>query len=388
MKTLKDFNFTNKKVLVRVDFNVPIKNGKVVDDTRIAESLPTIKYLLEKNCVLMLCSHLGRPKGKVVSDMSLKPVAEKLSEVLQKKVFFAEDCIGEKPKIVIKDLKAGDILLLENLRFHSEEEKNIESFSKELASLSDCFVNDAFGSSHRAHSSVVGVTKFLPSFAGFLLEKEIENLTKIKEMAEKPFVVILGGAKVSDKIGVINNLLDKANSIIIGGGMSFTFLAAKGYMVGKSILEEDKIESAKNTLQSAYEKSVNILLPKDFVIADNIDDTNISVVSATEIPVNKMGLDVGPKTIAEFIAEINKAKTIFWNGPVGVFEKGQFSEGTKNITQAIAKSSAYKVCGGGDTISAISQFADKINFNFISTGGGASLEFLEGKILPGVAALS
>lgn len=387
MKTLKDFSFDNKRVLVRVDFNVPIKNGKVTDDTRLIESLATIKFLLEKNCTLILCSHLGRPKGKVVNDMSLKPVAEKLSEILQKKIFFAKDCIGEKPKKILSDLQVRDILLLENLRFHSEEEKNEENFSRELASLADCFVNDAFGSSHRAHSSVVGVTKFLPSFAGLLLEKEIKNLTKIKDHSEKPFLIILGGAKVSDKLGVIKNLLTKANSIIIAGGMSFTFLAAKGYLVGKSILEEDKIESAKDILQNAYQKSVNILLPKDVVIADNVEDVNTLVVSATEIPVNKMGLDIGPKTIAEFIREINKVKTIFWNGPVGMFEKEQFSEGTKKITQAIAASFAYKVCGGGDTIAAISQFADKKNFNFISTGGGASLEFLEGKILPGIAAL-
>lgn len=388
-KTLKDIDVRGKKVLVRVDFNVPLdKELKITDDSRIVVSLPTIKYLIENRAKVILISHLGRPEGKVVDKYRLDPIAKRLEELLGKKVKKLSDCIGEEVKREIENMVEGDVVLLENLRFHIEEEKNDEGFARELASLAEIFVQDAFGTVHRAHASTYGVAKFLPAVAGFLLQKEIEIMGKALTSPERPFVAILGGAKVSDKIKVIANLLNIVDSLLIGGGMMFTFLKAKNYNIGKSILESDKIELADEIIKKAEEKKVNFELPSDVVIADKFaEDANVKICKITEIPESWIGMDIGPETVERYSKIISQAKTVIWNGPLGVFEMKPFEEGTKKIAEALAGSSALTIAGGGDTAAALEKFKLSGKITHISTGGGASLEFLEGKILPGIAAL-
>lgn len=387
--TIKDIAFGGKKVLVRCDFNVPQdENLNITDDRRIQASLPTIKHILAQNPKkIILMSHLGRPDGKVVSKYSLKPVALRLKELLGEDVRMLDDCVGDKVRQEINESKER-VILLENLRFHPEEEKNDPSFSKELSSLADLFVNDAFGSAHRAHSSTEGVARYLKSAAGLLLETEINYLGMVLEKPEKPFVVILGGAKVSDKIAVIENLLNKADEIIIGGGMSYTFLKAKGIKIGNSKLEKEKIDVAKNILDKAKNKKVNVLLPIDNIVTDKIDDISNMKLVGENVPDGFIGVDIGPKTIKEYCAALVKAKTICWNGPLGIFEIDAFSKGTKAIAEFIANLKATSIIGGGDTAAAIAKFGLEDKMTHISTGGGASLEFLEGKVLPGIAALT
>lgn len=391
-KTLKDFDFKGKRVLVRCDFNVPMDdNQNITDDRRIVSSLPTIEYLMKEGAKVILMSHLGRPKGEANPKYSLLPVAKRLSELLNKDVVFAKDdlVVSDKVKEEISKLNEGDVALLENTRFRKEEEKNEENFAKELASLGDIYVNDAFGTSHRAHASNVGVSTHLPSAVGFLVEKEISIMGKALEDPERPFVAILGGAKVSDKISVIENLLEKVDSILICGGMAYTFLKAKGYEIGQSLLEEDKIDLATNLMEKAKEKNVKLLLPVDVVVAKEFkNDTEFKTVEIDEIPVDWMGLDIGEETLRVFTEEIKKAKTVVWNGPCGVFEMENFSKGTYGIAKALAESEATTIVGGGDSASAIEKagYADKVTH--VSTGGGASLELLEGKVLPGIAAIS
>lgn len=391
-KSLKDLNFEGKKVLVRCDFNVPMdENGTITDDIRIRSSLPTINYLVEKGAKVILMSHLGRPKGEPNKKYSLKPVAERLSELLKQKVVFAQDdsVVSENVKNQVNLMKDKDILLLENTRFRKEEEKNEEKFAKDLSSLGDLFVNDAFGTSHRAHASNVGISTYLPSALGLLVEKEMSTMGRTLESPERPFVAILGGAKVSDKIGVIENLLNIVDTIIVGGGMAYTFLKAKGYEIGTSLLEEDKIDLAKGLMDKAKEKNVNLILPIDVVVAKEFkNDTEYKTVSIDSIPTDMMGLDIGEETIKVFVEEIAKAKTIIWNGPAGVFEMPNFAKGTNAIAKAMSESNAITIVGGGDSASAVEKagYADKITH--ISTGGGASLELLEGKKLPGIVAIS
>ena len=384
-KTIRDYDFSEKRVLVRVDFNVPLKNGQVADDTRIKAALPTINYLLGEGAALVLCSHLGRPKGKIVPELSLKPVAKYLANLVNQKVYFAEDCVGEKTKKMAEALKPGEILLLENTRFHPEEKANDPSFAKELASLADVFVNDAFGTAHRAHASNVGVAEFLDAYAGFLMEKEIKYLGQAIENPKKPFVAILGGAKVSDKIGVINNLLEKADQILIGGGMANTFFKAQGYPMGDSLVEDDVLDIAAELLKKGGEK---VRLPVDVVIADAFDENaNFKVINMGAIPDGWRILDIGTETIAKYSTTIMNAETVVWNGPMGVFEFPRFAKGTFELAKAVADCRGVTIIGGGDSVAAIKQsgLADKITH--ISTGGGASLEMLEGKELPGMAAL-
>jgi phosphoglycerate kinase len=385
-KTIKDMEFNGKKALVRVDFNVPLNDGVITDDTRIVAALPTIQYLLEHKAAVILCSHLGRPKTAADLQYSLKPVADHLNDLVDANVSFAEDCIGPVAEKAVADLQAGDILVLENTRFHPEETKNDEAMSKALASLADVFVNDAFGSAHRAHSSTVGVADYLPACAGFLLEKEIEYLDRAIEDPKRPFVAILGGAKVSDKIGVIKNLLKKADTILIGGGMANTFLKAKGFTMGESLVEEDAVSLAEELMEEGGGK---LVLPVDLVLADAFDnDAKKKTIDAGDIPSGWRCLDIGPKTVAEFSDLISDAGTVVWNGPMGVFEMSNFAKGTFDVAQAVADSNAISIIGGGDSASAINQsgLADKISH--ISTGGGASLEMLEGIVLPGLAALA
>lgn len=389
-RTIKDIDIKSKRVLMRVDFNVPLnKDLKIDDDTRIRAALPTIKYAVEGKARLILMSHLGRPKGKVQDAMRLTLVAERLSELLGKKVTKLDNCVGEKVKKTVSKMKDGDIVLLENLRFHAEEEKNDPGFAEKLASLGEIYVNDAFGTAHRAHASTEGVTKFLDvSVAGFLLAKEIEYFDRALSDPPKPFVAILGGAKVSDKITVIENLLDKVDALLIGGGMAYTFIKAQGKGIGNSKLEADKIDVAKALLEAAEKKGVKILLPVDHLIADKIDaNSSTRVVDAT-IPENWMGVDIGPKTVDEFKKELRAAKIIVWNGPLGIFEISKFSRGTEDVARFIAGLKATTIIGGGDTASAISKFGLEGAMTHISTGGGASLEYMEGKILPGIAALN
>lgn len=390
-RTVKDLDVKGKKVLVRCDFNVPMDdNSNITDDRRIRSSLPTINYLIENNAKVILMSHLGRPKGEANPKFSLAPVAKRLSELLNREVLFAQDdnVVSDKVVKMVSSMKEGDIVLLENTRFRKEETKNGENFAKELASLGELYVNDAFGTCHRSHTSNVGVSKLLPSAVGFLVEKEITIMGNALENPERPFLAILGGAKVSDKIGVIDNLLNKVNSIIIGGGMAYTFLKAQGYEIGNSIVENDKLELAKELIKKAEEKGVNLMLPVDIVVAKEFkNDTEHKVVAIDSIPKDMMGMDVGIESIKAFTEEIKKAKTIVWNGPLGVFEMENFKKGTDAIAKAMAESDAITIVGGGDSASAVEKAGYSDSMTHISTGGGASLEFLEGKVLPGIAAI-
>jgi len=395
--SIRDLTLSDHRVLMRVDFNVPLEDGRVIDDTRIRETLPTVEYALRRGARLVLVSHLGRPKGKRNLQMSLKPVAERLRMLLDKglnpdeNVGFCPECVGPEAEEMAGQLERGQTLLLENLRFHAEEEANDEKFSKQLASLADFYVNDAFGAAHRAHASTVGVTKFVKkSAAGLLMEKELEYLGKVLKKPERPFIAILGGAKVGDKIGVIRNLLDKVDVLIVGGGMAYTFLKAQGEAVGISLVEEDKLDLARQLLQEAKSHNIKFLLPVDHVVADKIDaGATLQTVAGGHIRGKLMALDIGPKTAAIFSEAISHARTIVWNGPMGVFEVAPFAKGTFKIAHAVAENvGATSIVGGGDSVSAVhgAGVADKITH--ISTGGGASLEFLEGKKLPGVEALT
>ena len=388
--SIRDLDLKGKRVFVRVDFNVPLAGGKVTDDTRIRESLPTIKHAREKGARILLASHLGRPKGKRNPEMSLRPAAERLAELLQAPVAFADDCIGDDPEKRSRALKDGEVLLLENLRFHAEEEKNDEGFSKSLAELCDLYVNDAFGSAHRAHASTVGMTKFVSkAAAGFLMEKELTYLGKAVLNPDHPYVAILGGAKVADKIEIITNLLKLVDTLIVGGGMAYTFLRARGVAVGKSLVEEDKLELAKNLLAQAEGRNVKVLLPLDHLVAEKIDPAaKPRLVGLNEIPAELMALDIGPQSIKAFTAAIRGAKTIVWNGPMGVFECEPFAAGTVAVARAIAESGATSIVGGGDSIAAVHKAGVAARLTHISTGGGASLEFLGGLKLPGVEALT
>jgi len=385
-KTIEDIEVSGKKVLVRCDFNVPLKDGVITDENRLVGALPTIKYLVEKGAKVILCSHLGKDASK-----SLAPVATRLSEMLGKEVVFArdEEVVGENAKKAVAEMKDGDIVLLENTRCRKEETKNIPEFSKELASLADVFVNDAFGTAHRAHCSTVGVTDYLDTaVCGYLIQKELKFLGDAVESPVKPFVAILGGAKVSDKIAVINNLLDKVNTIIIGGGMAYTFLKAQGYEIGTSLVEEDRLDYAKEMVAKAAEKGVKFLLPVDHRVAAEFKDVEATVTEDQNIPAGSMGLDIGPETETLYADAIKDAKTVIWNGPMGVFEFENYNKGTIAVAKAMADADATTIIGGGDSAAAVNilGFGDKMTH--ISTGGGASLEFLEGKVLPGIAALN
>lgn len=389
-KTVKDIDVNSKKVLVRCDFNVPIdsETGKITDNRRIRAALPTIQYLLDHNAKVILCSHLGRPKGEFNLKYSLKPVAEELSKLLNKDVKLAKDVIGESAKELTSNMKEGDIVLLENVRFHKEEEQNDPEYSKALASMAEIYVNDAFGTAHRAHSSTTGVADYLPAVSGFLIEKELEFLGGALENPKHPFVAILGGAKVSDKIGVIENLLDKVDTLIIGGGMAYTFYKAQGHHIGTSICEEDKLDLAKSILEKAQEKGVKLLLPVDnHVSSEYSNNGEEKMVDSTEIPDGFMGLDIGPKTIEKFEEAVKDAKTVVWNGPLGVCEFDKFATGTKAVATMLSKLDAITIIGGGDSAAAIEKLGLADKMTHISTGGGASLEFLEGKTLPGIACL-
>lgn len=388
-KTVRDLDVAGKKVLVRVDFNVPLNDkGEITDDTRITASLPTIQYLLEQKAAVILMAHLGRPKGQVKPELSLAPVAKHLGKLLGKKILFAPDCVGEPAQAAASKLKPGHILLLENLRFHKEEEKNDMEFAEKLASLADLYVNDGFGVSHRAHASVEGVTHFLPAAAGFLLEKEIQYVGQAVTNPLHPFVAIIGGAKVSDKIGVISNLLDKVDTLLIGGGMANTFLAAQGYKMGKSLVEEDKLDLAKELLAKAKKNKVNMLLPTDLVMAAAFaPDAEHVTEKVKNLNQAYMALDIGAETSKAYAEALADAKMIVWNGPMGVFEMDAFCKGTEAVAKAVAKSRATSIVGGGDSVAAIEKLGLAKRITHISTGGGASLEYLEGKVLPGVAAL-
>lgn len=391
-KSILDIDVKGKKCLVRVDFNVPIKEGKITDETRIIGALDTIKYLMEHNAKTILCSHLGRPKGTFNMDYTLRPVYERLNELLNGKVTFATDVIGPSAKEACKNVKEGEVVLIENLRFHAEEEKNDTVFCGELAGLADgeVYVNDAFGTAHRAHASTAGVAPFFKqAVCGFLIEKEIRIMGGALDNPARPFVVILGGAKVSDKIGVINNLIEKCDELLIGGAMAYTFIKAQGKNIGTSRCEEDKLDLAKELLEKAKNKNVQLLLPVDSKVASEfVDDSNFEIADSDNMPDGKMGLDIGPKTIKLFSEEINKAKTVIWNGPMGVFEFKAYKEGTEEIARALANSNATTIIGGGDSAAAVTQMGFSEKMTHISTGGGASLEYLEGLVLPGVDCLN
>ena len=390
-KTVEDIDVKGKKVLVRCDFNVPLKDGVITDENRLNGALPTIKYLVDNGAKVILCSHMGKPKGEPKPELSLAPVAKRLSEMLGKEVVFAADdnVVGENAKKAVAEMKDGDVVLLQNTRYRKEETKNGEEFSKELASLAEIFVNDAFGTAHRAHCSTVGVTDYLDTdVCGYLIQKELKFLGDAVENPERPFVAILGGAKVSDKIAVINNLLDKVDTLIIGGGMAYTFLKAQGYEIGTSLVEEDRIEYAKEMIEKAKAKGVNFLLPVDHRVATEFKDMEATITEDQNIPAGNMGLDIGPKTEKLYADAVKDAKTVIWNGPMGVFEFENFNKGTIAVAKAMADSNATTIIGGGDSAAAVNilGFGDKMTH--ISTGGGASLEFLEGKVLPGIDALN
>ncbi len=389
-KSVRDLELARKRVFIRVDFNVPIQDGKVGDDTRIQAALPTIRLVKDKGGKVILASHLGRPKGERKPEYSLAPVAERLSELLGEEVVFVDDCIGEKVQKAVSALKEGQVLLLENVRFYPGETKNDPEFARALAALADEYVNDAFGTAHRAHASTVGVPQVLGrGAAGLLIEKELEALSRVLYEAEKPVVAIFGGAKVSDKIEVLENFLNLADCILLGGGMAFTFLKAQGKEVGKSLVEEDKLGVARQFLDEALRRKLFVGLPLDVVVAPKLEaGVESRVVSVDEIPADWMGLDVGPKTIQEFRRKLADAKTIIWNGPLGVFEIEQFAKGTLAIAEAVADSGAFSLVGGGDSVSAVNKAGVAEKISHISTGGGASLEFLAGKELPGIAVLS
>ena len=387
--SVKDIDVAGKKVLVRCDFNVPLKEGVITNDKRIVAALPTIKYLKENGAKVILCSHLGRPKGEWLPEFSLAPVAKRLSELLECEVRMSKDVIGEDAKDISATIKEGEVALLENVRYYKEETKNVPEFAKELASLAEIFVNDAFGTAHRAHASTTGVADYIPAVCGFLIQKEIDVMGKALDNPVRPFVAVLGGAKVSDKIGVITNLLEKVDTLIVGGAMAYTFLKAEGHSVGISLCEEDKLELASELLAKAKEKGVSLLLPVDHIAADKFDENAEPVlVEGKDIPEGLMGMDIGPKSVELFKEAVKNAKTVIWNGPMGVFEFKNFAGGTFAVAEAIAETDCISIIGGGDSVAAVTKlgFADKMTH--ISTGGGASLEFLEGLELPGIAALN
>lgn len=389
-KSVRDIDVKGKKVFCRVDFNVPMKDGEVTDDTRIRAALPTIQYLTEQGAKVILASHLGRPKGQVVEELRLTPVAKRLGEHLGKEVVKTNEAFGPEVQEAIANLPEGGVLLLENVRFYAGEEKNDSELAKNFAELADVYVNDAFGAAHRAHASTEGIAQHIPAVAGFLMEKELEVLGKALSNPERPFTAIIGGAKVKDKIGVIDNLLDKVDNLIIGGGLAYTFVKALGYEVGKSLLEADKIDLAKGFMEKAKEKGVNFYMPVDVTVADDFsNDANKQVVSIEEIPSDWEALDIGPKTQEIYRDVIASSKLVIWNGPMGVFEIDAFSKGTKAVGQALADAKdTYSVIGGGDSAAAVEKFGLADQMSHISTGGGASLEFMEGKELPGVVALN
>ena len=387
--TVEDLEVSGKRVLVRCDFNVPLKDGVITSDKRIVASLPTIKYLIENNAKVILCSHLGRPKGEFKPEFSLAPVAVRLSELLGKEVKMATDVVGESAQSLAASLNDGDVMIIENVRFHKEETKNDPEFSKKLADLADLYVNDAFGSAHRAHSSTTGVADYIPAACGYLIQKEINFIGGALANPKRPLVAILGGAKVSDKIGVITNLLDKCDTIIVGGGMAYTFMKSLGHNIGTSLLEADRVEDAKQMMETAKAKGVNFLIPVDNKVGKEYDpNTEAMIVNSDDIPDGWMGLDIGPKTQELFADAIKGAGTVIWNGPMGVSEWKNFASGTIAVATAVAESGSISIVGGGDSAAAVQKlgFADKMSH--ISTGGGASLEFLEGKDLPGVVALN
>ena len=389
-KTVRDIDLKDKKVLVRCDFNVPMdENKKITDNTRIVAAIPTIKYLLENNCAIILCSHLGRPKGEFKPEYSLAPVAEELSKLLGKEVIMAKDVIGEDAKQKAANLKQGQIMLLENVRFHKEETDNSPEFAKELASMAQIYVNDAFGTAHRAHSSTAGVAAYLPAVSGFLIEKELKFLGNAINNPQRPFVAILGGAKVSDKIGVIDSLLDKVDTLMIGGGMAYTFFKAQGYGVGDSICELDKLDLANELMEKAKQKGVKLMLPTDTKVGKEFaPDTESKIVSCKEMPDGWQGFDIGTDTIKEYVEEVKKAKTVIWNGPLGLSEFKQFAAGTDTMAETLANlTDCTTIIGGGDSAAAVERAGLSDKFTHISTGGGASLEFLEGKKLPGIECL-
>ena len=388
LNTIRECDFSNKKALVRVDFNVPLKDGVVTDDTRIQAALPTINYLLEKGASVVVMSHFGRPKGKKNPEFSMAPIAKRFSELLGKPVVLAKDVIGSEVAAQVAALNKGDVLLLENVRFYAEEEANDPEFAKSLAAFGDVYVNDAFGTAHRAHASTEGVAHYLPSYAGFLIEKEVKFMAPLLENPDKPFVAIIGGSKVSSKISVLESLVRTCNTIVIGGGMAYTFLAVQGHSIGKSLVEEEYKETAASFLAKAKEKGVQVILPVDHLCGEEFkEDTAVIKVDSADIPQNLIGMDIGPKTVELIVAAVTKAKSVVWNGPMGVFEFNSFANGTLTVAKALAQSSATTVVGGGDSVAAINKFdlADKISH--VSTGGGASLEFLEGQVLPGIKAL-
>lgn len=389
LRTMDQLELEHKRVLVRVDFNVPFEEGKISDDTRIRSTIPTIEYLMGRQAEIILVSHLGRPKGKVNDSLRLKPVADHLAKILGRPVHYATDVVGPKAQSMVAALEPGNIGLLENVRFEPGEEANDPEFAQKLAALADFYVNDAFGTAHRVHASTAGVAKLLPSAAGLLMQAEVSALSQVLDNPLHPYVLILGGAKVSDKVGVIEHLLEPADTILIGGGMANTFLAAEGFDVQRSLLEADKLEVARETLRRAKELRTNILLPVDVVVADKLaDHVDTQTVTPESVPAGMAIYDIGPRTVAAFAEVIGVARTVVWNGPMGVFENPSFSAGTRGVAEAVAACNGYTLIGGGDSVAAVEQLgvADKISH--ISTGGGASLEFLEGKVLPGVAALS
>ena len=387
-KSVTDIDVRGQRVFCRVDFNVPLQDGKITDDTRIRASLPTIKYLVDHGARAILASHLGRPKGKPNPEFSLKPAAERLSELLGRPVPLVPDCVGDAARAAVQELKDGDVLLLENLRFHAEEEKNAPGFAKELASLADIYVDDAFGSAHRAHASTAGIADHLPAVAGFLMQKEIEIMGKALAAPDRPFMAVIGGAKVSDKIAVVENLLGKVDALIIGGGMANTFLKAKGYETGKSLVEGEKVDLAKTLMARAAERGAKLLLPVDVVAAEAFDAAAPhQVVAADAIPSGWMALDIGPESIRIFSETLVDAHTVVWNGPMGVFEMEPFAKGTFAMAEALTRVRGTTIVGGGDSVAAVEKASYAGRITHISTGGGASLEFLEGKVLPGVACL-